>query len=284
MTDYVKRLTRLAGAYAAAEAAIVSAFFAKPRKKSDHLRWLRAQAFKEYSAIKPIFTALAKLYPELDRQIDRQQFEELTEKLADETKHARLVMDLLEELTGKKITFADLLWLPEDRKLAKIRARYSKSLATLLHGNGTIKAKEIRRQDEALERAAITLTEGGGGGLYQVCSRLKKSGFDGKIARVFREILLDEMAHKEAGIRSLAALVRNDTAFRRAARIICEVSSQRLRMRNEQFDFPLSEHEMMSLDKCARVAATNKPSTAKPQPKSKEIYRKEHKGRKKNFL
>ena len=89
------------------------------RKRLDHLHWLRAQAFKEYSAIKPIFSALAKLYPEVDRQIDRHQFEELTEKLADETKHARLVMDLLEELTGKKVTFADLLWLPEDREAGK---------------------------------------------------------------------------------------------------------------------------------------------------------------------
>jgi hypothetical protein len=199
----------------------------------------------------------------VDRQIDRHQFEELAEKLADETKHARLVMDLLEELTRKKVTFADLLWLPEDRKLAKIRARFSRSYATLLHG-GAIRAKEIRRKDEELERAAITLTEGGGGGLYQVCSRLKKNGFEGKIARVFREILLDERAHKEAGIRSLATLVRSDTAFTRAARIICDVSSQRLRMRNEQFDFPLSEREMMSLDQRARAAITNKPRAAEP--------------------
>jgi rubrerythrin len=278
MTVYVKQLAKLARAYAAAEQAVVSVFFAKPRKKKDHLRWLSAQAFKEYSAIKPIFTALAKLYPELDRQIERQQFEELTEKLADETKHARLVMDLLEELTGKKVTFADLLWLPEDRKLAKIRARYSKSLATLLHGNGTIKAKEIRRQDEELERAAITLTEGGGGALYLVCSRLKTNGFEAKIARVFREILLDEVAHKDSGIRSLAARVRNHTAFRRAARIICEVSSQRLRMRNEQFDFPLSERELMILDQRARLVSTNKPGAAEPQAKSKEIYRKKRKG------
>jgi hypothetical protein len=258
MNTYVKRLAKLARAYAAAEEAVVSAFFAKPHKKSDHLRWLRAQAFKEYSAIRPIFTALAKLYPEVDRQIDRHEFEELTKKLADETKHARLVMDLLEELTGKKVTFADLLWLPEDRKLAKIRARYSKSLATLLHGNGAIKAKEIRRQDEELERAAITLTEGGGGALYLVCSRLKTHGFEAKIARVFKEILLDEVEHKDSGIRSLGTLVRNDTAFGRAARIVCEVSSQRLRMRNEQFGFPLSEHELMILDQRARVSATKK--------------------------
>jgi rubrerythrin len=267
MSAYVKQLTKLARAYRAAEEAIVSAFFAEPRKRLDHLQWLRAQAFKEYSAIKPIFSALAKLYPEVDRQIDRHQFEELTEKLADETKHARLVMDLLEELTGKKVTFADLLWLPEDRKLAKIRGRYSKSLATLLHGNGAIKTKEIRRQDEELERAAITLTEGGGGALYEVCSRLKKTGVEGKVARVFREILRDEVGHKETGARALAAVVKTKTGFKRAARIIAEVSSQRLRMRNEQFGFPMSVDEMMILDQHARVSATNKPSTAKPQPK-----------------
>lgn len=267
MTDYVKQLTKLARAYRGAEATIVSAFFAEPRKRRDHLRWLRAQAFKEYSAIKPIFSALAKLYPEVDREIDRHEFEELTEKLADETKHARLVMDLLEDLTGKRVTFADLLWLPEDRKLAKIRARYSKSVATLLHGNGAIRAKEIRRQDEGLERAAITLTEGGGGALYEVCSRLKKTGVEGKIAAVFREILLDEVAHKDVGLRSLAALVVNDRTFRRAARILCDVFSQRLRMRNEQFNFPLTEDELMILDQRARISVTNESRTAKPQPK-----------------
>src|ERR1700757_1110065 len=180
MNDYVRQLTKLARDYSAAEEAVVSAFFAAPRKKSDHLRWLRAQAFKEYSAIKPIFTALAKLYPEIDRGIDRHDFEELTEKLADETKHARLVMDLLEEISGKRVAFADLLWLPEDRKLARIRARYSKSYATLLHGSGVIRTKEIRRKDEGLERAAITLTEGGGGALYKVCRRLKKKGVEAK--------------------------------------------------------------------------------------------------------
>ena len=264
MTDYVKQLTKLARDYRTAEAAIVSAFFAEPRRRLDHLHWLRAQAFKEYSAIKPIFSTLAKLYPEVDREIDRHEFEELTEKLADETKHARLVMDLLEDLTGKRVTFADLLWLPEDRKLAKIRARYSKSVATLLHGNGAIKAKEIRRQDEGLERAAITLTEGGGGALYEVCSRLKKTGIEGKIAAVFREILLDEVAHKDVGLRSLAALVVNDRTFRRAARILCDVSSQRLRMRNEQFNFPLTEDELMILDRRARMSVTDKSRAAKP--------------------
>jgi rubrerythrin len=252
---YVKRLSRLAVAYRAAEVAVIAAFFRKPRNKKDHLRWLSAQAYKEYSAIKPIFTALAKLYPEVDRGIDRHDFAELTEKLADETKHARLVMDLLEEIRRKKTTFADLLWLPEDKKLARIRARYSPSYATLLHGTGSIKTKEIRRRDEALERAAITITEGGGGALYLVCSKLKRNGFEEKIARAFKEILVDETEHKDAGGRSLDALIRSRAAYLRAARIITEVSSQRLRMRNEQFGLPLSEARLTELDRCTRLSA-----------------------------
>src|SRR5688572_33304022 len=121
MNKYGKRLVSLARCYCDAEAHIVASFFKRRRSGKDHLGWLRAQAFKEYSAIKPIFTALSKLYPELDVHIDRHEFEHWTEKLADETKHATLVMDLLEEVNGKRITFADLLWLPEDRKLARIR-------------------------------------------------------------------------------------------------------------------------------------------------------------------
>lgn len=255
MKRYVTTLTQLARNYTAAERAVIAAFFNKPRKRTDHIRWLRAQAFKEYSAIKPIFTALAKLYPEIDRAIDRHDYEELTEKLADETKHARLVMDLLQHLSGRKVAFKDLLWLPEDKKLAKIRARYSPSYATLLHGSGKISAREIRRQDESLERAAITLTEGGGGALYQVCSKLKKTGAEGKIAKVFHEILLDEVGHKDSGGRALAPLVKSQAAFERAAKIICEVSGQRLSMRNEQFGFPLNRHELIALEQRARQSA-----------------------------
>jgi rubrerythrin len=245
---YVAKLTRLASAYREAEAQVVRGFFKKARRTKEHLRWLKAQGFKEYSAIKPIIDALAALYPDIDRGIDRHHYAELTEKLADETKHARLVMDLLQQITGRKITPRDLTWLPQDRALARVRAQYSKSYAGLLHGSVKITSKEIKRHDEELERAAITLTEGGGGALYQVCSKLKKNDVEGKIARVFREILRDEVGHKDTGARALAGLISDEDSFRRAARIIGEVSGQRLRMRNEQFGFPLDRHEMAALD------------------------------------
>ncbi len=58
--------------------------------------------------------ALGKLYPQLDRQVDRHDYEELCQKLGDEISHARLIMDFLEELTGQRLTQKDLVWLPED--------------------------------------------------------------------------------------------------------------------------------------------------------------------------
>jgi hypothetical protein len=247
MNHYVNRLTRLAAEYHAAEEAVVRAFFAKRPKAKDHLRWLKAQGFKEYSAIRPLITALRALYTEIDRGVSRTDYAELAEKLADETKHARLVMDLLEELSGGKISPRHLTWLPEDRRLARVRAKYSRSFAQLLHGSGKVQAKEIRRKDEKLERAAITLTEGGGGALYRVCSELGKRGIEGKIAGVFRAILADEIGHKDSGARVLTRLIKDEKAYLRAAEIIAEVCGQRLRMRNEQFGFPFASNQLSAI-------------------------------------
>jgi hypothetical protein len=83
--DYAKFLERLARDFSSAEQKIVEAYFEQPRTRAEHIHWLKAQAFKEYSAIRPIVKALDKLYPRLDKQVDRHDYEELCEKLADET-------------------------------------------------------------------------------------------------------------------------------------------------------------------------------------------------------
>lgn len=249
MNPYVKSLEKLAQKYRLAEAEVVRAYFCKPRDKKEHIYWLKAQAFKEYSAIRPILQMLTKLYPHLDDGVDRHEYEELGEKLAEETKHARLIMDLLEEIGARKIAPKQLPWLPEDKRLAKIRARYSKTYAGLLHGSVTLTEKEIRRRDEQLERGAITLTEGGGGALYEVCSKLKRGKIERKIASAFKQIHRDEVEHKNAGARILARLVRTKRDYKRAAEIIQRVSSQRLRMRNEQFGFPLTEQRVAEIER-----------------------------------
>ena len=76
----VERLARLSAAYRKAEVEVVNAFFKKPRASTDHVLWLKAQGFKEYSAIKPLIAALAALHRRIDRGIDRHRYAELTEK------------------------------------------------------------------------------------------------------------------------------------------------------------------------------------------------------------
>jgi len=254
MASYAASLRALADRYRRAEAEIIKAYFARPRTKEQHIHWLKAQAFKEYSAIKPLLKMTASFYARFDGDVDRHEFEEVAEKLAEETKHARLVMDLLEEISGKKVAPRDLVWMAEDRELARVRARYSKTFAALLHGSDDPSDKEMRRKDEELERAAVTLTEGGGGALYEACIRLKKGTMEKKIAAAFREIHDDEIDHKNAGARHLVKLVRTRTDYERAAEIIREISRQRLRMRNEQFGFPLSAAELRDMEeRCARL-------------------------------
>lgn len=247
MTDYAGALERLAQGYGRAEGEVVASYFRAARTPEEHVHWLKAQAFKEYSAIRPLVHALDKLYPRLDRQVDRHDYEALCRKLGDEMSHARLIMDFLEELTERKLTQKDLTWLPEDRKLAEVRARYSRSYAGLLHGSERITAGEIQRRDETLERAAITLTEGGGGALYEVCRHLKGNRINRRLASIFGRIHRDETRHSDA--HELAALVRTRKDHDRARRIIADVSSQRLRMRNEQFGFPLSRSELRAVER-----------------------------------
>ena len=247
--NYSKSVEQLAHRYNRAEQKVVAAYFSRTRAPQEHIQWLKAQAFKEYSAIKPLVKALDKLYPQLDRTVDRHDYEELCEKLADETKHARLIMDFLEELVGQPLTQKDLAWLPEDQKLAQVRARYSKSYAGLLHGSERITTQEIQRRDEVLERAAITLTEGGGGALYEVCRKLTGDRSQRRIAAIFKEIHRDEVKHKDSGGDALAGRVKTRKDYDRSVRIIRTVSSQRLRMRNEQFGHPFDEPTLKSLDK-----------------------------------
>jgi len=53
-------------------------------------------------------------------------------------------------------------------------------------------------------------------------------------------------------MRALGGMIDTDAKAARAARIIREISFQRLRMRNEQFGFPVSDGAIKTLDQAAR--------------------------------
>jgi hypothetical protein len=142
--------------------------------------------FKEYSAIKPIFTALAKLYPEIDRGIDRHDYEELTEKLADETKHARLVMDLLEEISGKKNYlqgfYSGCRKTGNSRKFARATRRATRRFYMAREPSAPKKFAAKTRVSSAPPSRS---PKAAAGRFNRVCSELKTSGVEGRIAKVF---------------------------------------------------------------------------------------------------
>jgi hypothetical protein len=55
------------------------------------------------------------------------------------------------------------------------------------------------------------------------------------------------MKHKDAGSHALPKLIQNRSDYERAAKIIGTVLGQRLRMRNEQFGFPLTKRGMQKM-------------------------------------
>src|SRR5207244_3765800 len=75
MQSYLKSLRSLAERYRRAEMEIVSAYFAKPRSRKQHVHWLKAQGFKEHAAIKPLLKILASFYSRFDGEVDRHDFE-----------------------------------------------------------------------------------------------------------------------------------------------------------------------------------------------------------------
>ena len=60
MIHYNETLAQLAEGYNKAEREVVATFFSRPRTPEEHIPWLKAQAFKEYSAVQPLVQALGK--------------------------------------------------------------------------------------------------------------------------------------------------------------------------------------------------------------------------------
>ncbi len=101
-------------------------------------------------------------------------------------------------------------------------------------------------------RTAVELSEGGGLGLHfgmQEHFRLRtpSAPADREIARLTDVILADETHHMLARFRSILDLEDSDSTWQSLESQLVAICSQKLRERNEQFSFPLSEEELLQL-------------------------------------
>jgi hypothetical protein len=78
--------------------------------------------------------------------------------------------------------------------------------------------------------------------------RLKgKGGAEDKIAQACQLVYEDEFGHMLAGISGIAQEGLTDTDWTLMERLVVEQLHQRIRMRNEQFSFPISEQRVQAI-------------------------------------
>jgi len=208
-----------AAPYWAGEAEVVRTYFSRPRTRAQDFFWLRAQAYKE---IRPLLVLPKQMQEEFWRTgtIHSHPDKAEAQRVEQEVKHFQLLAGLLAELSGTPVSPTDLEQLLEDRKLQELRAAY-------------------RKRGGELEWAAVAFTEGGGGAMFHVLSRLRGGEFEQKIAAIFQVIAEDEKFHGPMQIYALAGQARNASEWERARAIVQDISRQRLLMRNEMFGYPL---------------------------------------------
>jgi hypothetical protein len=225
-------LVAVALPYWEAEAEIAKRFFSGNPSREDHIFWLRAQLWKELHPVDGYFSGLhrelahlAELFPRVDEDLDRHHFAFLLQQMLQEFSHYVLFADILEYLTGKKVSRNDAVQLPEERRLQELRRRYTTS-------------------GSPPERAAVLFTEGGGARLFREGAKVRGGELETMIARAMQTIYDDERDHFEEAAKEAEALIRSPEDAQRMKEAIVAVSRQRVAMRNEMFRHPMSEAEI----------------------------------------
>ncbi len=228
MNETEKYLIDVAYPYWETEAEIARRFFRGNPTREQHVYWLKAQLWKELHPVDGYFTGLhrelanlVEMFPEVDRTVDRHHYHGLMEQMVQEFNHYVLQADILEYLLGRKIAAEDTIQLPEEKALGDLRRGYVAG--------------------SAVEKAAVLVTEGGGARLFREGRKLKGSVLGRKIAAAMEVIYQDEKNHYREAAREAAGAAGTKQQLKTMKRAIERVSLQRVRMRNEMFQYPMSE-------------------------------------------
>lgn len=231
-------LVEIASPYWAGEFEVVRTFFSQPRSKAEHIRWLRAQAWKEFwgtldgSAGSIPSRSLKRLNELYDNRADpkaRHQFLHVAQEMYEEFHHYLALNDILEELEGRPVPPEELAEEPEDIALTKLRA-------------------EIARSEGELGEFVNKFNEGGGSSMYRAGMLIGGGDLEQRMAAAFSVIFHDEIDHMQKGAEGLHRVVQTPEQWEKVKRLTREVARQRVRMRNEMFGLPLGEERLREID------------------------------------
>jgi hypothetical protein len=240
----VKTLVDAAAPLWAGEAEVARTYWTSPiRTAATDMRWLERQCFKEFwssgaskydrgGAFVGVMNHLLGRQKEIDVTFDRHEVLGVLEGLKAEFSHYCAFADLYDEVKpagAPTVTPETLESWPEEDALAALRHRHQDE-----HGEVGLRACKFG--------------EGGYCTLFREGRALKgHGGIDEKIATACAFVYEDEIDHMLHGIAGIAA-----AGFSQADDDLMITLSQqqlrlRIRMRNAQFSFPLSEQRVQAI-------------------------------------
>ncbi len=224
-----------------AEAEIARRFFAGPPSREAYIRYLGSAVYKELNptigygasegyanALHMEFCDIVEGFRGLGAGVDRRDMLSSLKMMTEEFEHYVVLAEILEFILGRPLTEDDIGQLPEDRTLNDMRRFY------------------VESGDPCLV-TAMGLTEGGGASAFREGAKLSGGEIEDRLAAAMKIIHSDEKDHYEGAAVAAAEAVRSPGDLERMKRAVHEVSIQRVLMRNEQFDFQMSDAEIEAL-------------------------------------
>ena len=234
----------------AGEAEVVRTYFSNPRTREDDLHWLRLQAARELGTVERLLQALPRDLAQIETAVSRGSFEASTRSIYEETRHYRLLADIMEQIAGERPDPQELLALSGCQR----ERRGHPDLPAM-----TAEIEATRRLHETygdLAEVALGFSEGAGAAIFYIGNRLLELPYisysDGAVEKAIAEamgvIFHDEMRHGPVHIPRIAKAIRADDDLEKARHIITEKAIAHLRLRNETFGHPLTEARMAEID------------------------------------
>lgn len=228
----------------AGEAEVVRTYWDSDIRTVDtDLLWIRRQCSKEFNGtgigeyknmgvfLGPL-TELLQIFPKIDVDVDRHYVLELMETLQDEYSHYVAFADVYDQIKPDGVPPMDphkLDTWDEDVVLTKMRHDH---IAT--HGDLGVRASRF--------------TEGGYCTLFREGMLLKGRGeAEDLIADACAKVFEDEFGHMLEGIMGLDDEGWSGEDFKLMGRLVVDQLRARVRMRNSEFSFPLSEDRVQAI-------------------------------------
>ena len=238
------RLIEAATPLWAGEAEVVRTYWTSPKRTFEtDLLWLSRQCFKEFwgsgvtrfdqgGIVPGSLKRLSEQSAKVDTGIDRHEFLDALEGVKAEFSHYTFFADVYDAVRPKgtpKLNPGMLEEWPEEKELTALRFRHREA-----HG--------------ALGLRACRTTEGGYCTLFSEGMKLAgRPGIDGLIADACGKVYDDEFGHMLSGIAGIGEEGLTPDDWSLLEKLIVEQLRQRIRMRNAQFSYPLSEDRVQAI-------------------------------------